>query len=192
MSRFFCKNSIVNCSIDVLLYMKKYVYKPYEQTYPEMFRREKNRLDKLLPNNYVIEHIGSTAVPGLGGKGIIDIYITVSQDQLSQVKQELESVGYIHIPEVGEGERLYFRIDLPDKLEKIRRYHVHISEHGNKDFLQAVAFRNYLRENKDAKVEYIAIKQQAVKEAAGDKEIYMRIKKPFIRKVLNKTIEGRK
>lgn len=157
-----------------------------------MFRREKNRLDKLLPNNYVIEHIGSTAVPGLGGKGIIDIYITVSQDQLSQVKQELESVGYIHIPEVGEGERLYFRIDLPDKLEKIRRYHVHIAEHGNKDFLQTVAFRNYLRENKDAKVEYIAIKQQAVKEAAGDKEIYMRIKKPFIRKVLNKTIEGRK
>lgn len=67
--------------------MKKYVFKPYKESFPELFDNEKKRIAALLGTDPVIEHIGSTAVPGLGGKGIIDIAIAVKKENLSQVSQ---------------------------------------------------------------------------------------------------------
>ena len=62
--------------------MNKYIFKPYHEIFPKLFEQEKLRLSKYLTGEYMIEHIGSTAVPGLGGKGIIDIMISVSKDKM--------------------------------------------------------------------------------------------------------------
>jgi GrpB-like predicted nucleotidyltransferase (UPF0157 family) len=59
--------------------MKKYVFKPYSKNFPELFQKEKERIVSNLNLPLVIEHIGSTAVPGLGGKGIIDIGIATDR-----------------------------------------------------------------------------------------------------------------
>lgn len=50
---------------------KKYVFKPYLQCFPTLFNQEKERIVKHLDQDIMIEHVGSTAIPGLGGKGII-------------------------------------------------------------------------------------------------------------------------
>lgn len=55
--------------------MLKYVFRPYDPIFPKLFIKEKNRLKKFLGRTVLIEHVGSTAIPGLGGKGIIDIAI---------------------------------------------------------------------------------------------------------------------
>ena len=51
--------------------MKKYVFKPYNPKFPVLFEQEKQRIASHLKEKAPIEHVGSTAVPGLGGKGII-------------------------------------------------------------------------------------------------------------------------
>ena len=50
--------------------VKKYVFKPYSKIFPELFQKEKERISPNLKEALAIEHVGSTAVPGLGGKGI--------------------------------------------------------------------------------------------------------------------------
>jgi len=55
----------------------KYIFRPYNPIFPELFKNEKERMEKILGDNLQIEHIGSTAVLGLGGKGVIDILISI-------------------------------------------------------------------------------------------------------------------
>lgn len=60
---------------------KKYVYKPYNELFSKLFLEEKRRLLNILKEEcFDVKHIGSTAIPGLGGKGIIDIGITVAKE----------------------------------------------------------------------------------------------------------------
>ena len=83
--------------------MSKYVFKLYENKFPEIFEKEKDRLSKYLTGDYKIEHIGSTAVPGLGGKGIIDIYIVSPTDNQENIKEGLLRAGYEARPGFSPG-----------------------------------------------------------------------------------------
>lgn len=74
--------------------MKKYKFRKYNPDFPKLFNLEKVRLSKILEKSK-IEHIGSSAVKGLGGKGIIDIAIAVSKKSLVKTKHLLQKVGYI-------------------------------------------------------------------------------------------------
>ena len=72
--------------------MKKYLFKPYSKIFPDLFEREKERISSHIKEDLVIEHVGSTAVPGLGGKGIIDIAIAVSKKEMESVSKQLQIV----------------------------------------------------------------------------------------------------
>ncbi|MEA3329527.1 MAG: GrpB family protein [Nanoarchaeota archaeon] len=67
---------------------QKYKYRKYDKKYPELFRREKSKLRKILGKKPEITHVGSTAIPGLGGKGVIDILISVSKKQIIKTKDK--------------------------------------------------------------------------------------------------------
>ncbi len=104
--------------------MSKYVFKPYNPLFPQLFQREKERLLLHVKGLCSIEHVGSTAVPGLGGKGIIDIAIATSEKEA--IIPQLQALGYEFRPGFSTQERLYFVIDQPDPEEGMRRYHVHV------------------------------------------------------------------
>lgn len=72
--------------------MKKYVFRPYSPLFLELFLKEKSRIASNIPA--WIEQIGSTAVPGLGGKGVIDIGISVDQKNMDAISIQLQSIGY--------------------------------------------------------------------------------------------------
>jgi GrpB-like predicted nucleotidyltransferase (UPF0157 family) len=74
--------------------MKKYVFKPYHKIFPQLFLKEKKRITGSLGMSAVIEHIGSTAVLGLGGKGIIDMAIPVDKRDMDSASQQLQNLGY--------------------------------------------------------------------------------------------------
>lgn len=86
----------------------KYKFVKYEKIYPELFRNEKAKLIKVLPKNISIEHVGSTAVPGLGGKGIIDIIIKTPKNKIDQFVKNLKSLGYEYNSEHQRDERRIF------------------------------------------------------------------------------------
>jgi len=72
---------------------------PYDSKVPEIFEEIKQFVCNFVPYPVEVEHIGSTAVPGLGGKGIIDILIVINREYMPKVVEVLESGGYKHNPQ---------------------------------------------------------------------------------------------
>ncbi|HEY5260139.1 MAG TPA: GrpB family protein, partial [Rhabdochlamydiaceae bacterium] len=166
--------------------MKKYVFKPYNPNFPALFEREKQRIASHLKEKALIEHVGSTAVPGLGGKGIIDIAIAVDKNQREAVSKELQAMGYILNPKGCTPERLFFYADLPDEKEPVRRYHIHLTDAESKDWKDFIAFREYLKSHPEEAQNYAALKEKAAAEAGGEGEIYRKLKDPLFKRVLEK------
>lgn len=164
------------------------MFKKYEESFPDLFEKEKERLSKYLTGYYQIEHFGSTAVPGLGGKGIIDIYIVSPISNHESIKKALVAAGYETRPGFSPSQHVSFRIELPDPIEKERRYHVHLGELESKDFKKCIKFRNFLLNHPEDAEKYAQIKKKASAEANQDRVKYMDIKSPFIEEILNKSL----
>ena len=164
--------------------MNKYVFKPYNPLFPKLFEKEKVKLKNLLGNTVIIEHIGSTAVAGLGGKGIIDMMIGIRRSKISfpEITKKFENAGYEHREQADSPERIFFRIDRQEKIEKKRRYHIHVTYIDSKDWKETLQFRNYLRSNPQIVKEYEKLKIDAIKKSGQDGEIYRSLKQPFIEK----------
>lgn len=166
--------------------MDKYVFKSYNAIFPKLFEAEKSRLRKHLTGNFEIEHVGSTAVPGLGGKGIIDLYVVTEINNLEHIEKEIIKSGYEFRILIGEDDHKFFRIDLPDKMEGIRRYHLHLGPIDSKDFKKLVIFRDYLKTHPKDLEKYAKAKQKAAKESEQIRDKYISIKAPIIEEILRK------
>ena len=159
--------------------MQKYVFRKYNPEYPAFFTSEKKKISKILSSTTKIEHIGSTAIPNLGGKGILDIIIGVSKSEFTKAKHNLEKTGYEFREKVSDPERLFFRIDYPYK-NKERRVHIHLTELNGQEWKKLIGFRDYLLKNSEAAKQYAKIKKEGVKKACGDCEKYRKHKEGFI------------
>lgn len=168
--------------------MKKYEFKPYNPASPQLFKDEKNRLARFFSGDYQIEHIGSTAVPGLGGKGVIDIMITVPQDQMQNTSQQAQSAGYIFRPLASTETRLFLRTEYPEDFSKENAYHLHITFPESDDWREAIAFRDYLRTHPKELNRYSEIKQKAAREADENTDKYKSIKEAILKEILTKAL----
>ena len=159
----------------------------YNQIFIELFSQEKQRINAHI-NNLKIEHVGNTAISELGGKGIIDILVSVDKKEMSSISKKLEELGYEFRPTSSTGTRFFHRIDLPDAIDGTRRYHLHLTYTESKDWQEVLAFRDYLLSHLEAVQEYTLIKKQAVDAVNEDGEKYRKLKEPFIQKVLKKAL----
>lgn len=158
----------------------KYDFKPYETAFQKLFEKEKQLLLKQLTKEPLdIQHIGSTAVPSLGGKGIIDIAIAVKKEELHFFKDKLVSLGYEYKPSFSTPQRLYFVFYKIDAQGKKRRYHIHLTYPESLDWIDFIGFRNYLREQSEERLNYENLKKEASYLAQGDGSIYREKKQDF-------------
>lgn len=162
---------------------KKYTYKPYSNSFPSLFQKEKKRISSSLKMAFAIEHVGSTSIPGLGGKGIIDIAISVSKEDMEHASQILQELGYEYRPNFSTPERFYLIIYLSDPEEGNRRYHIHLTNPSSKEWKELIGFRDYLKTHPEAVEEYAAIKKQAASMANQDGERYRKMKEPIFQKI---------
>jgi len=135
-----------------------------------------------------IDHIGSTSVPGLGAKNIIDIQVTV-KELTSEIKVKLAAAGYIdwgsshgisgdHVP-AGEDENPgLWKKFLFVQPEGQRRANIHIRRDGNPNQRYPILFRDYLRSHPQSAKSIEKIKRELVKRFADDVEAYYDIKDP--------------
>jgi GrpB-like predicted nucleotidyltransferase (UPF0157 family) len=165
--------------------MKKYIFKPYSSLFPKLFQQEKERILSHIKIPLIIEHIGSTAIPHLGGKGIIDIAIATDKKNLESLSKELQILGYLFRESFSTKERFYFIIYLPDPEEESRRYHIHLTYFKSKEWNDLIGFRDYLINNPELIQEYTEIKKQAALEANHNGDLYREIKDPMFKKVLS-------
>jgi GrpB-like predicted nucleotidyltransferase (UPF0157 family) len=161
---------------------------PYDPNWPQSFQKEKEHLLGCLPKGLIkrIEHFGSTAVPGLCAKPIIDILVEVTS--LEQTKEKivpiLESQGYEYFwrPSLFKGQAFYdFFIKRNEK--GIRTHHIHMVESnlGNTDEL---IFRDYLIGQPQTAAQYQSLKLSLAKSFPNDREAYTNGKTDFIVKVV--------
>ncbi|MDP2632189.1 MAG: GrpB family protein [Candidatus Curtissbacteria bacterium] len=164
--------------------MDKYVFKPYNPISPALFEKEKIKLQNQLGNDVIIEHIGSTAVDNLGGKGIIDVIVGIPKGKISftEVIEKLEKAGYEHGENADSLERIFFRKDRPDEVEKIRRYHIHVTYFDNNDWKETLRFRDNLRNNPQLIKKYEDLKNEVIRKAGQNGNLYRSLKQPFIDK----------
>ena len=159
--------------------MEKLEILPYNKKFVEIFKREKEKISEVL-NNCEIYHIGSTAVPGLGGKGIIDIMIGIgSWKETKDVIEKLESIGFKHIHPKEQGRIFLSRIGAT----KYGDVHIHVVVEGSKPYKEMLFFRSYLRTNKKEVERYFNLKLKWLEKAKGNRAKYTKAKEDYMRNI---------
>lgn len=130
-----------------------------------------------------VEHIGSTSIPGLGAKPIIDVMPGLRAfDHGERTVAPLEALGYEYRGEFGIPGRHYFRKDDPETGERITN--VHMYEVGHDEWLAHLALRDYLRLHDDWRERYWKLKQELARQYPEDVEAYAEAKTAFVKEVV--------
>lgn len=149
----------------------------YNRNSPKIFKKEKRRISKAIGVND-IHHIGSTAVPGLGGKGIVDIMIGIKDWKKAKIIiGKLKAIGFKHIHPKEKG-RIFLskhRQATPDNI------HLHLVKKDSKQYQELLAFRDYLRKNKKEVKRFFKLKKEWLKEAKGDRVKYNKLKEKYVK-----------
>lgn len=159
---------------------------PYNPAWALEFQAERARIAGALGEIAErIEHNGSTAVPGLAAKPIIDIQISVAVLQpIVAYAEPLAALGYVHVPHADDAFCPFFH--RPRSWP--HTHHVHVVEAGGEEERRTLAFRDFLCEHNDVAREYAALKKQlaAASDAAGasSREAYANAKSAFVERVV--------
>lgn len=150
--------------------------------WPALFAAEADALRRALGVS-AVEHIGSTAVPGLAAKPIIDIQVGVAgPPDANQVTAPLAALGYEGLGEAGVPGRLYFR------RRGAAAYNVHVVELGGSHWRANLAVRDYLRAHPYEAAEYAAQKRNALAAGAATLLAYSDHKAEFVSRLVQRAL----
>ena len=159
----------------------------YDPVWPDRFRAEARLIKGILRDNLVtIFHIGSTSVPGLKAKPIIDIMpVVLNIEQVDERSGQFESIGYEAMGELGIPGRRYFR-----KGGENRTHQIHAFQYDNvQNIARHLAFRDYLRCHPDACSAYAALKSELAMWYPGDIGGYCNGKDGFVKRVEREALQ---
>ncbi|HEX4947008.1 MAG TPA: GrpB family protein [Blastocatellia bacterium] len=159
---------------------------PYEPNWSLLFLAENERLCANL-GDYIldVQHIGSTSIPGMPAKPILDIGVAVANfEEAARCIPLLEQLGYKYKGENGIPLRHYFVKGDP------RTHHLHMLEIESEEWKHHLLFRDYLRANAASAQAYANLKQMLATQFADDREAYQNGKENFIQAVLLQASEN--
>jgi GrpB-like predicted nucleotidyltransferase (UPF0157 family) len=153
---------------------------PYSREWQRLFEEEKQLIQSTIGNHFLdIQHIGSTSIPNIIAKPILDIGVAVNNFEAASVcVQPLEQIDYFYKGESGISRRHWFVKGNPTT------HHLHILEINSQNWKNHLIFRDYLRQNSEVAQQYSKLKIQLLDRLNGDRNLYQDEKKPFIEWVL--------
>lgn len=157
---------------------------PYDPTWPARFEAERAAIAETIGKWIVggIHHVGSTAVPGLEAKPIIDILVGVEDLESSRACFDpLAGLGYLYAPYRSEEMHWFCK---PDPSH--RTHHLHLVPVGSKRYVEELAFRDRLRADQELAGEYIDLKRRLAVRFENDRDGYTDAKTEFISHVVSK------
>lgn len=148
----------------------RYTFCEYSPEWPAEFEREAARLRDLLGEALLaVHHIGSTSVPGLAAKPIIDLLpVARSLEEVDVLTPRMESASYKAWGEYGLRGRRYFTKDR----DEVRTHNIHIYQADDPDVDRHLAFCAYLRAHSTARQEYAALKRAVYAQHPDDIAAY--------------------
>lgn len=163
--------------------MNPVLIEEYDPLWPERFRMLHSRIAGSIDSlAAAIEHVGSTAVPGLAAKPIIDMDVLLkSIADLPLAIARLASIGYTHRGDLGIAGREAFRVpngDVP--------HHLYVCPPGSLEYGRHVAFRDYLRTHLQDAAAYANLKRNLARQFGSDREGYNQAKAAFVQEILRR------
>ena len=160
----------------------------YRNEWVEMYNKGSQEILEIVqPNEVVVHHIGSTSIPDLSAKPIIDILAEVDDIKiLDQLIPVFEKEGFIARGENGIVGRRFF---IKQATNGERLYHLHAFEKGNSEIDRHLIFRDYLRKHPEEANRYKNVKLIAAKKFPYDIESYINFKDPIIKELEKKALE---
>ena len=160
---------------------------PYDSRWPMLFSQEQAHLQSCLPKDLIgrVEHFGSTAVPGLAAKPVVDMLVEVTDLQATRerVAPVLESQGYDYFwrPSWGDdGPPFYAWFIKRDRDTGARTHHIHLVEGHFEGHWDRLLFRDYLIEHPHVAQEYQALKLSLASAHPNDRVAYTEGKTGFV------------
>lgn len=160
--------------------MRKIEVVPYENHWVEKFQQEAKRLQEAMPEVVKIHHIGSTSVPGLAAKPIVDMIMEVKHiEHVDSWNPQFQKLGYIVKGENGISGRRFFIYGTEEK----RSYHLHVYEKGNQEIARHLAFRDYMMSHCEEARAYVRLKEELAGKYTYDADQYVEGKTEFVRAI---------
>jgi GrpB-like predicted nucleotidyltransferase (UPF0157 family) len=162
---------------------------PYNPNWVTNFESIKTVIQKqLFGLDIKIEHVGSTAVPDLAAKAIIDTDIIYKKEvEFEEIKSRLIKIDYFHNGNQGIEQREVFKRNTPQVESSILdtlAHHLYVCPLDSEELKRHLLFRNYLRQNEPARIKYQAIKYELAEEANQNKKVYTELKEIKVREFI--------
>ena len=156
----------------------------YNQKWKQVFERESKKIRKIFGKDALkLQHVGSTAIPGMSAKPIIDIVLIIASfRKVKRYEKKLQKIGYYLYKGDSIKERLFFRKGSRER----RTHYLHISEVGSGYGENLILFKDYLCENKDAFKRYFELKKKLAKKYPNERKIYTEKKTKLVKAILTK------
>lgn len=151
-----------------------------------IFTRVKNKLTPVLADGSQIHHVGSTAVPTLDGKNILDILISAKDiEHMNKLRDKLVAIGYF--PSLNPSSRQDY-IFLASRREETGEgdIHIHLAVANTETHDNFLIIRDYLRSHNDGANQYSSIKYQYAKQANYDRSAYKKLKAAYVDELLQR------
>ena len=168
----------------------RYTFVEYSSEWPVLFGQAAKLIGSILGEELVdVQHVGSTSVPGLASKPIIDVMPLVKDIScIDAYNEAMAQAGFNAWGEYGLPGRRYFTKDSAE----LRTHNVHTYQHDHPEALRHIAFCAYLREHDGAMREYGELKRSAFEKHPNDIEAYNDAKNDWIKRVEKVAIEWHK
>jgi GrpB-like predicted nucleotidyltransferase (UPF0157 family) len=155
---------------------------PYSSAWAALFEDERARLQQALGADALdIQHIGSTAVPGLAAKPILDLGVVVTDETVvSACIPRLAALGYRYRGYRGASQGHFFDLGPEDQLT----HYLHMLRSGEPGWRNYLLFRDHLRAHPAAREAYLQLKQQLATDYAADRASYSAAKSTFVQQIL--------
>lgn len=160
------------------------VYRPYDERFPAVARRVADLISERMPDARV-EHIGSTAIPGCAGKGIVDLMLVYEPGRLLPARDALDGLGFQR--QVGVDpfpEERPMRVGTVEHDGATYRLHVHVVVSDAPEVVDQLRFRDRLCADPALIEEYMASKRAALSNGGVNNIDYNRAKEPFMHRVM--------
>lgn len=166
---------------------RKYEIHTYDESWPEQFSREAENVKKIFNNDALaVEHIGSTAVPGMSAKPTIDILVVVeSLDVVTKYADLIKASGYRDMGEYVRPDSRFFIKERKDSSDRL--FNVHIFPKGHEHIEEMIRVRDYLRSHSEVVGEYNKLKLELVSKYPGDYGSYRKYKDEWMQKLIQRT-----
>ncbi|MFB4213376.1 GrpB family protein [Shouchella sp. JSM 1781072] len=155
----------------------------YKEEWTKIFNRDKDIILQIVGNKVVdIQHVGSTAIPDISAKPIIDILVGLKNIfEADHFIPKFEEKSYEFRPHASTQDRfLYIKGG-----KNFRTHHIHVVQYGSNEWNRMIRFRDYLRENPKVALEYKELKEDLANRFSNNREEYTKGKENFVYQIEN-------